>query len=110
VPFARIINALLDCEFRDIQGVIPRRLSGLLRIEQRPIVMWRDITQINAPECVMFSADTPTAEFWMRKRYGSDRVVFHLPGERAEAMAFKEAAEAANFTVIVLTKRLSANM
>lgn len=68
-------------------------------------MLWRDITQINAPGCVRFSADTPAAEFWLRRRYGVRSIVFTLPGQQAEAVAFKEAAEAANFTILVLTSR-----
>jgi hypothetical protein len=57
----------------------------------------------------MFSADTPRAEFWMRRQFGSPSVVFEIPAERGKAEAFREAAEAANFTVVALAKRLSAN-
>ena len=71
---------------------------------------WRDITQVNAPGCVLFSADTPVAEHWMRRFYGADSILFNLPAEHARAVAFKEAAEGENFTIICLTRRLSANM
>jgi hypothetical protein len=80
-----------------------------VRIGQSNTVIWRDITQINAPDSVMFSADTPTAEFWMRRQFGAPSVVFDVPADHGKAEAFKEAAEAANFTVVALTKRRSAN-
>ena len=73
-------------------------------------MIWRDITQINAPGCVLFSADTPDAERWMRKRLGGHSVLFHLPVDYAKAVAFKEAAEAQNFIIVVLTRRQSAIM
>jgi hypothetical protein len=79
-------------------------------LTQSIIVTWRDITQLNSPTGVMFSADTTPAEQWMRKQYGSSSLVFELPSENAKAVAFKEAAEAQNFIIIVLARRMSANM
>jgi hypothetical protein len=77
----------------------------MLQVEH--FVIWRDITQVNARDCVIFSADTAIAERWMRKRYGEDHLVFNLPREHAKAVAFKEAAQAGQFTIIALTRRLS---
>jgi hypothetical protein len=57
----------------------------------------------------MFSADTPTAEHWMRMRCGSNSVVFSLPAEHAKAVAFREAAEGQSLTVIALMRRQSSN-
>jgi hypothetical protein len=57
----------------------------------------------------MFSADTPRAEFWMRRQYGGPTVVFELPAGHAKAAEFKEAAKAVNFTLVSLAKRMSAN-
>jgi hypothetical protein len=76
---------------------------------QGSTVIWRDITQVNAPGSVMFSADTSAGERWMRKRCGGNHVTFSLPADHAKAVAFKEAAEAAELTIIALTKRASAN-
>jgi hypothetical protein len=70
-------------------------------------VLWRDLTQINAPGCVRFSADTPAAEFWMRRRYGRSRIVFDLPARHDDALAFIAAAQAADLTILVLRRRLS---
>jgi hypothetical protein len=72
------------------------------------IVIWRDITQINASGYVLFSADTPRAEFWMRRQYGGPKIVFGAPAEDGNAEAFRKAADAANFTIVAL-KRMSAN-
>jgi hypothetical protein len=83
--------------------------AGPYGIELDVTVIWRDITQVNAPGCVMFSADTSVADRWMRERYGASHVTFFLPNEHAKAVAFKEAAEAAELTIVALTKRLSAN-
>jgi hypothetical protein len=69
-------------------------------------VLWRDITQINAPGFVGFSADTPDAEFWMRRRYGKCSVVFELPVRHDDALAFIAAAEAASLKILVLRRRL----
>jgi hypothetical protein len=73
-------------------------------------VLWRDITQIYGADCVTFSADTPEAERWMRLKYRGSPLSFELPAENAEAVAFRNAADAANFTTIVLMKRRSAYM
>jgi hypothetical protein len=58
----------------------------------------------------MFSADTPEAGRWMRKRYGRESAVFSLPAENSKAVALKEAAVAEHFTIIVLMRRPSANV
>jgi hypothetical protein len=72
-------------------------------------VLWRDITQIYGTNSVTFSADTPVAASWMRLKFGGATLSFGLPAENAEAVAFRNAAEAANFTTIVLMKRRSAH-
>lgn len=71
--------------------------------------MWRDITQINGPGRVSFSADTPAAEFWMRRQYGGRNIVFTLPGQQAEAVALKQAAEGANFRILALARQRPAS-
>ena len=45
----------------------------------------------------------------MQERYGVDAITFDLSKQSAEALAFRRAAEAANLSVLVLAKRLSAN-
>jgi hypothetical protein len=70
-------------------------------------VLWRDITQINAPDFVGFSADTPAAEFWMRRLYGRNSVVFELPARHDDAVAFITGAATANLKILVLRRRLS---
>jgi hypothetical protein len=70
-------------------------------------VLWRDITQINAPDFVGFSADTPAAESWIRRRYGRNSVVFELPARHDDALAFIAAAQAASLTILVLRRRVT---
>jgi len=71
------------------------------------LVIFRDITQLNAPGCVVFSADTPIAERWMRKQYGVSRMTFLLPAQYGAAVSFKEAAEAQSLSIIALKKRFA---
>ncbi len=68
-------------------------------------MIWRDITQIDAPGCVLFSADTPAAGVWMTKWYRRDSVAFQLPRDHASALAFKEAAESAEFVILAFMRR-----
>lgn len=53
----------------------------------------------------MFSADSTAAELWMRRRYKSRSLVFRLPAEYDAAEAFKRAAEAQSFSIIVMANR-----
>jgi hypothetical protein len=65
----------------------------------------RDITEIHSRYYVLFSADTTHAGVWMRQRYGSKNITFKLPSQRNDAIAFKLAAEASNFSMIVMANR-----
>jgi hypothetical protein len=69
------------------------------------ILLRRDITQISTFGKVMFSADTPAGEAWMREHYGDRTILFQVPAEYEGAMAFKRGAEAESLSIFVLTKR-----
>jgi hypothetical protein len=64
---------------------------------------------VNARDFVRFAADTPLAVRWMRGRCGGESIVFRLPAEHSQAIAFREAAEAERFSIVVL-RRSAANM
>jgi hypothetical protein len=60
-----------------------------------------DITQITAVYRLDFSANTPEAEAWMKKHYGSREIFFDLPNDDAYALAFVAEAKARGFTIDV---------
>ena len=58
-----------------------------------------DITQAATAERVTFTANTTSADVWMRQTYGDHTVTFHFPEQHSEALSFKEAAKDAGFSV-----------
>jgi hypothetical protein len=79
-----------------IRSLLPTRNSSLIP---------RDITEIHSRYYVLFSADTASAGLWMRQKYGTKNVIFKLPSQGSDALAFKVAAEARNFSMIVMANR-----
>ena len=61
-----------------------------------------DITQAATGNEVTFSADSPKAENWMQREYGSHTVVFKFPNEAQNAKRFRERAEQEGFTIVNL--------
>jgi hypothetical protein len=58
-----------------------------------------DITQITEPNSINFSADSTTADLWMREHYGAHNIFFDLPSDSADALAFIEAAKTQGFSI-----------
>jgi hypothetical protein len=62
----------------------------------------RDITQIAGSDIVMFSAESPAADLWMKELYGRPKIYFNLPVDSANAMAFAKAARAQGFSIATI--------
>ena len=59
-----------------------------------------DISQIAGSDIVMFSAETPAADLWMRELYGRSKIYFHIPADHERLKAFVRAAKATGFTIV----------
>jgi hypothetical protein len=48
-----------------------------------------DITQITGSDIIMFSAESPEADSWMREFWGRNKIYFILPANPTGVLAFK---------------------
>ncbi len=61
-----------------------------------------DITQIAGSDIIMFSAESPEADSWMREFYGRHKIYFVLPINHTAVLAFKVAAKAQGLSIATL--------
>lgn len=64
-----------------------------------------DISRVAGSDIVMFSAETPAAELWMKELYGQARIYFHVPADHERLKLFVRAATAHGFTIGSLESR-----
>lgn len=78
---------------------ILRRTTNASVAQSATLVWMADITQITERNSVNFSADSTSADLWMREHYGGHNIFFDLPDDNADVLAFIEAAEAQGFSI-----------
>jgi hypothetical protein len=64
--------------------------------------MMFDITQITAPDGILFWANTTAADLWMRECYATGpKIYFELPDQRADALDFVQRAKREGLSIHV---------